>query len=141
MPSGAQDIQTRFLNSLAAEASAEEVAEAAVLIWRDINAALAPIIGQPGVVALLRRSQYLVREAYPWLASFQHVTPAVPAFDPLHAALSAQSAADSTQGNSALLQVFHDILASLIGASLCERLLRSSGTFPISGPAAKELTQ
>lgn len=141
MQSGEQGIQVRFLHSLAEDASAEQVADTALLIWRDIDAALAPIIGGQGVAALLRRSQYLVREAHPWLASLQLNASPSPALDALHAALSAQPAADSTQGNAALLQVFEDLLASLIGASLCERLLRSVRTPPSSGPAAQEAPQ
>ncbi len=126
MQSGAQGIQTGFVRSLAEGASADEVAEAAVLIWRNIDAALAPIIGRQGVAALLRRSQYLVRETYPWLGACPADAPGAPAFDALKSSLCAQAAADSAQANGALLQVFHDLLSSLIGASLCERLLRSA---------------
>lgn len=141
MQSGAQGIQGRFVHSLANDASAGEVADAALAIWRDIDAALAPIVGGQGVAALLRRSQYLVRDAHPWLASLQHDMPSARALDALHSALAAQSVADSTQGNTALLQVFEDLLASLIGASLCERLLRSVRTLPSSGQAAQDAPQ
>ncbi len=126
MQSGAQGIQTRFVRSLAQGASADEVADAAVLIWRNIDAALAPIIGQQGVAALLRRSQYLLRDTCPWLAACPPDPPGAHAFDALKSALGAQAAADSAQANGALLQVFHDLLSSLIGASLSERLLRSA---------------
>jgi len=128
MQSGAQGIQTGFVGSLAQDVSSDEVAEAAVLIWRDIDAALAPIIGQQGVAALLRRSQYLLRDTYPWLGSCPPDGPGASAFDALKSALGAQAAADSAQANGALLQVFHDLLSSLIGASLSERLLRSAWT-------------
>lgn len=141
MQSGAQGIQGRFVHSLAKDASAGQVADTALVIWRDIDAALSPIIGGQGVAALLRRSQYLVRDVHPWLASLQHDVPAARAFDALHAALAAQAAPDSMQGNVALMQVFEDLLASLIGASLCERLLRSVLTPPSSGPAAQDAPQ
>ena len=126
MQSGEQGIQTRFVRSLAQGAGPDEVAEAAVLIWRNTDAALAPIIGQQGVAALLRRSQYLLGDTYPWLASCPPDPPGAPAFDALKSALGAQAAADSAQANGVLLQVFHDLLSSLIGASLSERLLRSA---------------
>lgn len=138
MQSGTGQIQTQFLHAVPRGAHAEQVAEVAVSIWREIDAALAPIIGQSGVAALLGRSQYLVRAAHPWLGSFQHETPSAPALDALHSALSSQSAEEATQGNAALLQVFHDLLASLIGASLCERLLRSVCPPPSSGQAAQD---
>ena len=128
MQSGAQGIQTRFVDSVAKDASAHEVAEAAVLIWRNIDAALGPIIGQQGVAALLRRSEYLLRETYPWLAACPPDAPGAPAFDALKSALCAQAAVDSAQANGALLQIFDDLLSSLIGASLSERLLRSAWT-------------
>lgn len=128
MQSGAQGIQTGFVRSLAEGASSDEVAEAAVLIWRNIDAALAPIIGPQGVAALLRRSQYLLRDTCPWLASCPPDPPGAPAFDALKSALGAQAAADAAQANGALLQVFNDLLSSLIGASLSERLLRSAWT-------------
>lgn len=129
MQSGVQGIQTRFVCSLAEGASADEVAEAAVLIWRNTGASLAPIIGQQGVAALLRRSQYLMRDTHPWLACPADA-PGAPAFGALQSALRAHPAADSAQANGALLQVFHDLLSSLIGASLSERLLKSAWTFP-----------
>ncbi|MFP7723545.1 hypothetical protein [Lysobacter sp. A3-1-A15] len=138
MQSGTREFQTKFLHCLDDGASAGQVAEVAISIWREIDAALAPIIGQAGVAALLRRSQYLVRGDHPWLASFQNDMPAVAAFESLRAALAAQSADECTRGNGALLQVFHDLLASLIGASLCERLLRSVCPPPSSGQAAQD---
>ncbi len=128
MPGGAKGIQTRFVVSLAEGAGADEVAEAAVLIWRNIDAALAPIIGHHGVAALLRRSQYLLRGTHPWLASCPADAPGGPAFDALKSTLGAQAAAEAAQANGALLQVFLDLLSSLIGASLSERLLRSAWT-------------
>ena len=128
MQSGAQGIQARFVDSIADGVSAQEVAEAAVLIWRNIDAALAPIIGQQGVAALLRRSEYLLRDTYPWLAACPPDVPDAPAFDALQSVLGAQTAADAAQANGTLLQVFHDLLSSLIGASLSERLLRSAWT-------------
>lgn len=138
MQSGTRELQTKFLNSLAEDADAEQVAGMAVAIWREIEAALAPVIGQPGVAALLRRSQYLVRAVHPWLGSFQHDTPTVPALEALHSALASRPADEAARGNAALLQVFHDLIVSLIGASLCERLLRPVSLSTSSGPAAQD---
>jgi len=86
--------------------------------------------GQQGVAALLQRSKYLLRDAYPWLAACPPDPAGAPAFDALKSALGAQVAADSAQANGALLEVFHDLLSSLIGASLSQRLLKSAWTFP-----------
>lgn len=138
MQSGAQEFHGKFIRSLDEDASAEQVADAAVVVWRNIDAALAPIIGQQGVAALFRRAQYLVRDQYPWLASLQQDVRGLPSFEALHSALSLQPAADSAQANGTLLQVFHDLLANLIGESLCDRLLRSVWTLPSTGLAAQD---
>jgi hypothetical protein len=57
--------------------------------------------------------------------------PAVPAaIDPsgLRSALVQQAAAEAAAGGSALFDSFHELLASLIGAALTDRLLRSVWT-------------
>jgi len=109
-------------------ADAEQVAEAIVAIWLDIEQALHPIIGHRGVAALYNRSLHLTAVAYPWLAIDQPAVPA--AIDPsgLRSALVQQAAAEAAAGGSALFDSFHELLASLIGAALTDRLLRSVWT-------------
>jgi len=106
-------------------ADAEQVAEGIVAIWLEIEQALHPIIGHRGVAALYNRSLHLTAVAYPWLAIDQPAVPA--AVDPagLRAVLVQQTAAEAALGGSALFQTFHELLASLVGASLTDRLLRS----------------
>ena len=106
-------------------ADAEQVADAIVAIWLEIEQALHPIIGHRGVAGLYNRSLHLTAVAYPWLAIDQPAVPA--AVDPsgLRAALVQQTAAEAAVGGSALFQTFHEVLASLVGASLTDRLLRS----------------
>jgi DNA-binding GntR family transcriptional regulator len=43
----------------------------------------------------------------------------------LKALLSRQTSADAASGGAAFLHAFHDLLSSLVGHSLTERLLRS----------------
>jgi hypothetical protein len=77
------------------------------------------------VAALYNRSLHLTAAAYPWVAiGHQGATAAV---DPsaLKAALEQQAAAEAAAGGLALFQSFHDLLASLVGASLTGRLLQS----------------
>ena len=106
-------------------ADAEQVADAIVAIWLEIDQALHPIIGHRGVAALYNRSLHLTAVAYPWLAIDQPAIPA--AVDPagLRSALVQQAAAEAAAGGSALFLRFHELLASLVGASLTDRLLRS----------------
>jgi hypothetical protein len=110
---------------VADDASAEQVANAIVVIWREVDQALHPIIGHRGVAALFNRSLSLTAATYPWLSlGHQGV---LAAFDPsaLRGALARQSAADAAAGGVALFQSFRELLESLVGASLTERLLRS----------------
>ena len=101
------------------------IATRAAHLWRDIDSALAPIIGHAGVAALYRRSLYLTRTGHSCLAVVYEATPVSDAYAALKTALSQQTLADATAAISALLQTFHDLLTHLIGESLTERLLRS----------------
>ena len=51
-----------------------------------------------------------------------------------------QSSANAAGGGSALFQTFYELLASLIGPSLTERLLRSVWATSSSGPSAQDNT-
>jgi hypothetical protein len=111
-------------------ADAGQVADAIVAVWREIDQALHPIIGHRGVAALYSRSLSLTAAAYPWLAIDQPAAPV--AVDPsgLRAALVKQTAAEAAAGGSALFHRFHELLVSLVGPSLTERLLRAVWTRP-----------
>ena len=106
-------------------AHAGQVADAVVALWLEIDQALHPIIGHRGVAALYERSLVLTAAAYPWLAIEQRGIPA--AVDPaaLRAALVQQTGAEAAACANALFHSFHQLLVSLVGASLTERLLRS----------------
>jgi hypothetical protein len=119
-------------------ADAEQVADAIVAIWLDIDQALNPIIGHRGVAALYNRTLHLTAVAYPWLAVDQPAVPA--AVDPaaLRAALVQQTVAAAAAGGNALFQTFHELLASLVGASLTDRLLRSVWTHSSPGSPAQD---
>ena len=107
-----------------------EVAEVLADICREIDAALTPIIGSRGVAALHQRSLHLATASHPWLARLDpaalHTPQALPLEqpDPLLAAAGAE----------AFLQTFYDLLTTLIGAGLTERLLRSVWAHSLSGP-------
>ncbi len=121
------------LAQLAAEgADAKRIADLSVSTWRDVDAALSPIIGQRGVAALYKRSLYLTRAEHPCLATVYDGELGPGEFDGLHAALSRQTSSEAAAANGALLQVFHDLLARLIGAALTDQLLRSASDHPSS---------
>ncbi len=118
-------------------ADAEHVANAARSIWRDVDAALSPIIGQRGVAALYRRSLDLVRADHPCLVAVYDAAFERDEFLALQAVLARQESSDAAGANDALLQTFCDLLTTLIGASLTERLLQTVWDKHRSGDAAR----
>jgi len=105
-------------------ASSEEVAASIAATYRDIEGALSPIIGARGVAALCNRSVHVARQSYPWLAGLEAGSQATMDVDSLTSLISQQTPSDAAAAGGLLLQTFHELLASLIGGSLTERLLR-----------------
>jgi hypothetical protein len=119
-------------------ADAEQVSDAIIAIWLEIDQALHPIIGHRGVAALYNRSLGLAAATYPWLAmGHQGVLTAI---DPaaLKAALGSQAPADAAAGGNALFHAFLELLASLVGPSLTDRLLRSVWTHSAGASPAQD---
>ena len=125
MGNEAKDIQSSIARLATEDGNAERIADAAVSVWRDVNAALSPVIGHRGVAALYKRSLYLTQAAHACLA-LVHEGDLLPGdFSALRAALSQQTTQDAAAAHGAVLQAFYDLLTNLIGASLTEQLLRS----------------
>lgn len=112
------------------------IANEAVGHWRTILSSLAPIIGVHGVGALYRRSLFLARADHPWLD--------LPAesdtmdFESLRIGLARREPAQAGEASTAMFRFFHELLASLIGASLAERLLPDG--IPPNNPAPPQGT-
>jgi hypothetical protein len=138
MQSEALRIQATIADLAAITDDAKHIAEVAAATWREILAVLAPVIGPGGVSALYQRSLYVTRTAYPWLAAV-HEDPLRPAeFAALQMVLSQQTSAQVVAANGVLLQTFCDVLSSLIGNSLTERLLRSVRSLPAGNPGPRD---
>jgi hypothetical protein len=131
-------MQTMFARQIAG-ADAERVAALAVAIWKDAGAALSPIIGRQGVDALFKRSIYLTRSAHPCLAAVFDDQVQHGALAALQYVLAQQASAAAVAANISLLQNFQNLLISLIGLSLTERLLRPVWDKPSNGQAEQEL--
>jgi hypothetical protein len=86
-------------------------------------AQLAPVIGARGVDALFIRSLHLTSATFPWLASAQSDRPGVAPLAGLKALLETRDSTAATEASHTLLVTFTELLASLIGAPLTERLL------------------
>ena len=140
MPAESRMMQRMFSRQSEAGADASSIAKMAVLIWRDAGIALSPIIGQTGVAALFKRSIHLTRSAHPCLATVLEDTTQPDELAALQAVLAQQISATAVAANIALLQNFQDLLTSLIGLSLTERLLRPVWDKPSRGQAERDTT-
>jgi hypothetical protein len=117
-----------------------ETAACVVAVCEEIGAAFTPIMGSRGVAALYKRSLYLTAQAHPTLLGLQEQVQAEIDPSPLMTALTPLSDAEATRIGSALLIAFYELISSLIGPSLTERLLRSLWDRPLSDPPASEPT-
>lgn len=106
--------------------------------WQQIDATLSPILGQRGVTALYQRSLHLASAPHPWLAGTQQDLQAAMDLDALKMAIAQRSPADAAAAGGHLLQTFHGLLASLVGPSLTERLLRPVWTHPSSAAPTQD---
>lgn len=102
--------------------------DAALAQWQGVTAALAPIVGQRGVLGLFRRSLALSQAAHPHLGA---VCAAVHPADDLHslrAALLPLPPALAMAAHEALMQTFVALLGNLIGAELGAQLIGDCAT-------------
>jgi hypothetical protein len=123
------------------DASAAQIADAMVATWYEVDAALAPIIGRKAVAALYKRSLYLTGRTHPWLAGAHDGAQAAIDLAALKSVVARQSNAEAALGSSELLQTFDQLLSSLIGPSLTERLLRGAWAGASSGPPTPDTTR
>jgi len=134
----------KFADSIFAQrcpknASASQVADAACTIWHDINTALSPVIGQQGVVALIKRSLHLQHICYPVLKTI-HGSKILPAdFSALHTLLIKETTTNAVLINNALLNTFYELLTNLIGTSLTHQLLHVVFVPPSNGAPVQDI--
>ena len=110
------------------------VADVLVSILREVEAALAPVLGTRGIELLFRRSLHLsvtlqsLSTLHPRIATPLDEDLGMPTpldFDPLRIMLAQHTGADAITHGTALLQTLYDQLVELVGLPLTERLLRS----------------
>ena len=109
-----------------------------VSTWQDIDAVLSPVIGQRGVAMLYKRSLYLIGPVHPWLAGMHEGVQATIDLEALKSAFAQQSSANAAAAGGAFLHTFYELLTSLVGPSLTERLLRPVWAHFSSGPPAPD---
>lgn len=116
---------------------AQMVADAAVARWESIVDALTPVLGQRGVAALYRRTLNVAGRSHPCLLQAHEDTEPV-CFEQLRKALAQQSANQAAAATDASIQTFHELLNSLIGTPLTQRLLGSLWSPTFSGSPVQD---
>jgi hypothetical protein len=112
---------------------AHAIAAATVAIWPQISAQLAPVIGARGVDVLLDRSLHLTSVSFPWLTSgAEHGRTLV--LGDIKTCLGRQEAAAAAAASCELVSAFCELLATLIGDSLTDRLLGPVWALPMAAP-------
>ena len=114
---------------VARDRTAADIAAGMAAICREINAALAPIIGIGRADALHARSRHLCTASHAWVAGLESANSS--GCDALEILLKQREPSEALSGGKVYLQVFLDLLVSLMGASLAERLLQMVW-FPVS---------
>jgi hypothetical protein len=121
-------------------ADTASIADTIVAILQDINAALMPIIGQQGVIALYRRSLHLCAATHPRLAGIYDNVHAAMDLIVLKSVLVEQNETDALFFGETLLTTLYDLLTTLIGPSLTARLLRAVWQPSLSGTPSQEIS-
>lgn len=124
MPRETPSFQWTFGRLAAQGTDPGKIADVTVSIWRGVTEVLSSIVGEYGVAVLYARSLHLASAGYPWLASVREDADRVGEYASLQTTLSQQAVTDAAASAGALLQTFHDLLGTLIGVALTERLLR-----------------
>ena len=128
-----------FARRSAAHPDVQKMADIVISIWKDIDNALAPIIGQRGVTALFKRSLHLARAEYPMLLPIHELVIIPGEFIAIRTLLSPLTAEEAIEVHNDLLNIFYGLLTSFIGASLTQRLLHSVFDTPSDGDAAQDI--
>ena len=127
-----------ILHVLGNETDADAVAAATVRAVESLMGELKPLVGRLATLALYARSLHLAN------ASFARPDPALQKqqedLTSLRNDLSTRSLEDARAASHALLRALVDLLASLIGQSLTDRMLRSAWGIPNVEHPTKEMT-
>jgi len=104
-------------------ADATAIAAAALGLYDDLDACLAPIIGARSVVTMFRRSIYLASHEFSWLERTSRSDPDDPPPAHLRRSLERQSSAGAADAAVAVLASFGLLLTTFVGTRLTMRLL------------------
>lgn len=113
----------------------ENVADSALLLWRQMAAQIISIIGEGGFNSLYARTLFLCQSTFPWLSVDALPPQTGQCLAELKKNFDGQTPVQIKEANSLLLITFTDILASLIGEALTTSILRSAwGSDALNNP-------
>jgi hypothetical protein len=118
-------------------ANARMFASATLGIWYEVSTLLLPMIGSQGVEALLNRTLHLSGGAFPWLACLDVQQGNINLLADLNQLISQHETKSAKDACHFILETFIELLISLIGVSLTERLLKPIW-IPISDASCKD---
>ena len=113
---------------------ASAVAEAATVILSQMAALLTPVIGVRGVDVIFRRSLYLTSKDFPWLVHGEEHGDSAALLAGLKDRLAVRDAEDAAEAACALIATFIELLTTLIGESLTDRLMSPVWSHPSPPP-------
>jgi hypothetical protein len=124
---------------VAEDADARQIASAIGAMWADVESALQPVLGRRGVAALFKRTLHLTATRYPWLAALKPggADTAVDLAE-LTELLARQSPAAVAEVGGGLFALFRELLTTLIGDRLSERLLQAAWSTSSRAPPAQD---
>lgn len=104
-------------------ADASAIAEATLIIWHQMASRLLPVVGARGVDVLLDRSLYLTGNVSPLLANSVDQGDRVAVLANIKTRLAGSQTNTAAEASYALFTTFSELLISLIGEPLTERLV------------------
>lgn len=116
----------------------EGIAEAAIILWEHLAIQIISIVGEDGFNALYVRSIFLNRRTFPWLPTNSLPPQTDHPFVDLKMSFEGRPPAQASEANSLLLITLTDVLASLIGEQLINRILILAWGAEISNATREE---
>jgi len=124
------DSPRRKLIAAALAVRPEEVVETTLSLWSRLAPELTAVVGAGGFMSLYSRSVKVTGGRYSWLLSEIAKPNYADGLSELRARLGHQTPAQAHLASEDLLNVFFDLLVSLIGESLTSQILDSAWSPP-----------
>ncbi|HSI43987.1 MAG TPA: hypothetical protein VK949_06550 [Methylotenera sp.] len=99
------------------------VSDAIVTLWQEVVGRLEPIIGDRGTEVVFSRSLYLTNKEFPWIVLADNTSSSATQIQLFLESFEGRDSNLLSKASYKLLSTFSQLLASLIGEPLTQRLL------------------